>query len=237
MKAIDIRILLLPVCLVASALALSAQAQSVETLNLGGITTAEGILNYFNGGFDQLGAHDGTGPNYGVAFGNAAYAVKETTTGGGKFENNPSHTADVLIFSGGSYTPTNAVMNVANGFTALSLSYSLNNVNQALYAGATITLYSGLNGTGSALKTVSTSALASPTACTKSTDEFCSWTALGLSNFGVAESAVFSGTPTTLGNTEFDQLTLTAVPEPSTSALVLAGLGVAGLAAGRRRTR
>jgi hypothetical protein len=237
MKTHHIGTLRSPALLAALSLAaFSAQAQTTETLNFGSpMTNAAQIENYFNGGQDSLGSRNGTGPSDNAVFNNSAESLLNTASGGtGKFENLPSNNNGVLFFNSTLINSTNgpAAMNVAEGFTSFSTSYSLLN-NLSTYAGS-INLYSGQNGTGTLLDTITLSAAGTTVACTSSKDEFCSWSSVSASNFGVAQSAVFVTTSTAVG-TEFDAVTITAVPEPATYGLMAAGLAAMGVLSRLRR--
>jgi hypothetical protein len=206
--------------------AVPAQAATVS-LTLGAVHTGADILNFYNGGNDSV-PNDGTGPNLGIAFSANATAQKagnSQTTGAGKFENNPSGQTEILYFS--SSTSTSSYLNYASGFSGLSFNYSLAS-NSPNYD-ATVSLYSGLNGTGILLDTLSLSAAATSVGCTVRTDAYCTWSAAstGATNFGTAQSVVF-GTNSTTPYTEFDGVQLTPaspVPLPAAAWLMLSGLG------------
>jgi hypothetical protein len=210
---------------------------STETLTFAGQVNGTSINTFFDGGTDAYGTAGGTANNVGITFStpaeflNAGYNGTGFNGGTGKFENVPSGAGGVLYMASVP-TTTAAVLDDASGFTGISLNYSLLN-NTASY-GSTISLYSGLDGTGSLVGTLTLGAAATTVACTSSHDEFCTWSTTGDQLLtGVAESAVFNGDARTY--TEFDgvALTTTAVPLPAALWLMFGGLG--GLARFARR--
>jgi len=186
-------------------LAPACSPASTVTLDLGSEVNGVEILNYFNGGADGHGA---VGPSDGVLFSSTAVQDLAGTTEG-KFENAPS--AGVLYVT---YSSSVAgVMNVASGFSALSLAYSLLN-NSSTYA-STIDLYSGLNGTGSVVGTLTLSPASTTVSCTAHGDEFCTWQTATANMTGIAESVVFANTAATANEgQEFDALQISEVPLP-----------------------
>jgi hypothetical protein len=207
------------------------------TLPLGGLKSGADILDYFAGGNDSVPS-DGVGPNLGLTFSSNATAQKAgtTSTSDGRFENEPSGQGEVLYFSSSSTVP--AVMNSASGFGGLSFDYSIsgNNANlgsTAAYSTATVDLWSGLNGTGSLLDTITLTPVTNPVACTTHGDAYCNWSVGMATGFGTAESVTF-GANATSSFTEFDDVQL-AVPLPAAAWLMLSG--VAGLVGVARRRR
>jgi hypothetical protein len=211
---------------------------STETLDFGGQVNGTSINTFFDGGTDAYGTAGGTANNVGITFStpaeflNAGYNGTGLNGGTGKFENVPSGSTGVLYMAAVP-TTTAAVLDDAGGFTGISLNYSLLN-NTASY-GSTISLYSGLDGAGSLVGTLTLGAAGTTVACTSTHDEFCTWSSTSDQLLtGVAESAVFNGDARTY--TEFDAVALTAVPLPAGLWLMLGGLG--GLARfARRRLR
>ena len=202
----------------------SASASMVTLLPPGNLPTQVELLNYYNGGNDSH--NDGPGPSDGITF---TAPVEELDIGNGnghdKAENAPSNGVIYSAFN----ASTLGVMNVSAGFTALSLQYSLlqssANPNGSNYAG-TIYLYSGLNGTGTQVGSIALTAPTSPTACTASNDEFCSWQTADAAMTGTAKSLVFSttGSGPALGE-EFDNIQISTVPLPASAWLMLSTLG------------
>jgi len=201
---------------------------SIDTLTFGGQVNATSINTFFDGGTDAYGTAGGTANNVGITFTapaeflNAGYNGSGFNGGTGKFENVPSGATGVLYMASVP-TTTTPILNDANGFSALSFNYSLYG-NSSSYA-STVSLYSGLNGTGTLLDTLSLGANGTTVTCTSSHDDFCTWSSVSSGQLGgVAESAVFNGNARTY--TEFDALALdTAVPLPASLWLLLGGLG------------
>jgi hypothetical protein len=190
-------------------LSLPANADSITQVNFEGLHDLQPVGDYYGS----------------ITFSSNALAVRTSLHRGiGNFAGNPSG-FNVLGFQTGS----SVLMNVANGFQdGLAFYYSAPNVS------GTVTLWSGLNGTGTLLATISLGATGS-TGCANG-GLFCVWTPVGLTFSGTAQSVKFSGKA---GGIAFDSITVgSAVPStvPEASTAFLLGIGLVGLScAGRLR--
>ena len=116
-----------------------------------------------------------------------------------------------------------AFMDVAGGFTT---ELSLNYVTTLLTV--RLAIWSGLDGTGDLLATLKLPANA--VGCPDYGDaQWCPFTSATVSVSGIARSVEFLGTAA-----DFDDITFTAAPEPSTWAMMLLGFAGLGYAAIRR---
>jgi hypothetical protein len=180
-------------------------------------TSFASIAEHYNGGVDSA---DVAGANLGVSFGLDALALRNDELGP-YFGNAPSPVG-VLTAVG-----EDAAMNVAVGFTGMvSFYYSSNDAGE-------IGVWSGLNGTGTRLGGL---ALMANAAGCDAASPLCEF---GMSSFDLGANVAKS---ITFGNAAsitavFDNVSVTAVPEPETYALMGLGLvAVAGMA-GRARRR
>jgi hypothetical protein len=199
---------------------------SVIVLTFEGLGDQEQILNFYNGGTGSQG-HSGT--NYGIQFGPSSLSLKEVDQGGsGNFGNEPSDGTIAFFLQ-----PPGDIMNIAAGFTT---GFSFFYVTPLT---GSVTVYSGLNGTGSILAQLSLASTGALGSCPDPNDNvgeglFDCWKPTGVAFAGTAMSVDFSGTANQIG---FDNITLGAsspVPEPVS--LVLLGFGLVGLARQRRRS-
>ena len=207
--------------------AASAKAGTV-VLTFEGLQNNEPVGSYYNGGLGGFGS--GPGPNYGITFGPDSLALISGCCGGsGSFSGAPSMPTIVYFLSG-----PGDVMDVPAGFTTgFSFYYSA-----IVYPGS-VSVYSGLDGTGSLLATLDLPVTPSGGAPQCTYGAYCPWFPVGVSFSGTAESAIFSGSANYIG---FDNITLGAstaggaTPKPAT--LTLFGsvlLSLVGLVRRRRK--
>ena len=168
-------------------------AAATFTLNFGGLQNGEQVLNYYDGGLGSLGS--GGGPNYGITFTPALEAIAGVP---------PYGPLEIGWLNG-----TTATMDVAGGFSG---SFSFYYQNSGL-----VTVWSGLDGTGTMLKSIPLTAATI-------------WTPDGAQLGSTAESVVFSGAGLYL-----DDITDAGLVVPEPLSLWLVATGAAGLAAGVRR--
>jgi hypothetical protein len=189
------------------------------------------INDFYNGGMSSDGT---TGPNFGIVFSPNAQAIclnstsvtcSNTSKGG---LGDPNSREGGLFFLSGSST----FMDIAGGFdTGFSLNYA--SVNDT----GSVSVFSGLDGTGTLLGTLNLSPNAS--GCSAYSAGFCPFSAAGVNFAGTAQSIEFSGVANEIvfDDVTFGSSTPGGVPEPSTWALMMLGLAGLGIAAHRRAKR
>lgn len=197
--------------------AMPAQA-AVVVLDFEGVGDLASVDEFYNGGTDSLG---NSGTNYGISFSDTSLGIVDVDAGGtGNFANEPSADTVLFFLSGGA-----ATMNYAAGFdTGFSFFYSANGA-------GFVNVYDGLNGTGNLLATLDLASQFDVGCDGDPTGQYCNWDAVGVTFDGVARSVDFGGSANFIG---FDDVTFGAatpgVPEASTWAMMLLGLGFAGAA-------
>lgn len=207
----------IPTLTAAAALIATVPAFAANTLiDFEGVTSFASVSNYYSGGTDSAGA---TGTNMGASFTGAALALQNDELGP-YFSHAPS--PGTVMFA----SDSSALMNFSSGFVnELSFYYSATSS-----AFDVVTIYSGLDATGSILGSLSLTANAQLGGCSDS--PFCNFQRVALSFAGTGQSISFGGNA---GNVAFDNIAITPVPEASTYAML--ALGLAGVMLAVRRQR
>lgn len=193
----------------------SANAQ-VFQLTFEGLKNNEEVRDFYNAGTGSLGS---SGPNYGVSFNNNALALidSDATGGTGNIANEPSPNTVINWGAGAS-----VVMNVPSGFnTGFSFYYSSS-------APVTVTLYDGMNASGTILATINLTAQHNANGCSGDPNgAYCNWSQAGASFSGTVRSVDFSGG---VVNTAYDNITFgnstPTVPAPAQSIPTLSEWGI-----------
>ncbi|HSB95149.1 MAG TPA: VPLPA-CTERM sorting domain-containing protein [Spongiibacteraceae bacterium] len=190
---------------------LSAAPAFAVTVDFQGAGDYNFVQDYYNGGTNDAGA---SGINYGISFGLDALVVTNDAFFT-YYDNAPNPGALSAVGA-------DSAMNVAAGFSgAVSFHYSATE-------NTSVTVYSGLNGTGTALGTFLLSA--NDGACTDIA--YCSWDFASLNLTDVAHSIQFNST---VGVAGFDNITIAPVPVPAAGWMMLSALGGLGTVVRRRR--
>ncbi|HVR52912.1 MAG TPA: PEP-CTERM sorting domain-containing protein [Pseudorhodoferax sp.] len=172
--------------------------------------------------FETAPSYDSIGNHYadkGVSFGGGVLGLQNDELGP-YFSNAPS--AKGVMFTFGD----DATMNVADGFSdAISFWYS-----STAAAFNAVNIWSGLNGTGTLLASFDLLGNAQ-NGCDDTA--WCHFDQLSASFAGVAYSLSFNGDP----SIAFDNIALGSNDVPEPASMLLVSLGLAGLAASKRRRR
>lgn len=218
--------------------------EGMQVLDSGlGVYLPAQVWEFYNGGYSRT--EDGStdlvqGPNYNVVFSASGLAYRSITEGNGTGNFGPrflgTSSGPLLTDVGVSalaFTVDSPILNYASGFgTGFSFYY-------ASQGSVTVTLYSGLDGTGSIIG--SGSFIGTPT-CDLDDNSNCAWALAAIAVNGTALSVKLDGIArqTLFDNVTFGSLApidgVVPVPEPSAYALMAIGLLGVGLAVRRRRS-
>ncbi len=185
---------------------------TVITLDFETVGSFASIDTYYAGGTDSDG---NVGPALGVTFGLDVLGLQNDAAGP-YFSNAPSPLGVMTVVGAAS------TMNVEGGFRSMSFFYS-----SADAVADAVEIWSGPDGTGALLASLSLSANAQASGCSDS--PFCNFDRLSAALGTRAYSVTFANASNVAA---FDDVALD-LPEPTTALLV--ALGLAGAALGRRR--
>jgi hypothetical protein len=207
--------------MVMSALMFSASAafahSNGELLSFAQLKDMTPVGDFYNGGGLSIT------PNYGITFSSNFLGLQSVSRGGsGEFAAGPGtlwapNTAAIFV-NGAAGSMVTGVMNATKGFSSGIQFFYTAGFSQ------TVTLWSGANGTGTVLATIS---LAANNGNCQGSLTYCNWSSVGVNFLGTAKSVTFTGPANGMGISDITLgASTTAVPEPST--LCLLGTGLAG---------
>ena len=191
------------------------------------------VNNFYNGGTSSDGT---TGTNYGITFSSNAQAICLNTPGVSCSNTSRGGLGDPNSQKGGLFflSGANTFMDDPGGFTTgFSLFYT------AIIDPGSLSVYSGLDGTGTLLASLSLPTTPSNCSGTYSAG-FCPFSPVGVSFAGTAKSISFAGVANqivfddvTFGSVTPGQPPPSGTPEPSSLIMMLTGAG-AGIRQFRR---
>jgi hypothetical protein len=187
-----------------------------------GLGNSTAVNNFYNGG---TSGHGTSGSNFGAAFSSNALVINsyngccEPDSAQGK--------SGILFFLSGGAVTLDYAAGFSNGF---SFNYASN-------SNAFIRVYDGLGGTGNVLATLNLVTQANSNCPPNATGFYCNWTPIGVTFAGVAKSIDFGGGANFVAydNITFGSDRPGAIPEPASWAMLIAGFGLIGAVARRRR--
>lgn len=195
-------------------------AAAVIVLDFEGIGNRQAVGDYYDGG---------GGTNHGISFSPSTLALVDQDAGGtGNIANEPSGSTVIYFLE----TDT-STLSYSGGFsTGFAFFYSAS-------VAATVSVYEGVGSTGAVLGSIDLAAQHTQNCSGDPAGEFCNWSSAGVTFAGVARSIDFSGTANLVAfdNITFGSAVAQPVPEPGSTALLLAGLVTLGVAMRRGRRR
>ncbi|HLW84586.1 MAG TPA: PEP-CTERM sorting domain-containing protein [Candidatus Sulfotelmatobacter sp.] len=202
-------LVLLLLCGVSSALANSSKSKHVLTFI--GLQNMQQVGNTYNG----------------IGFSSNIFVLRSVTKGGsGAFAPDPTGTP-IIFIDGPMGTTATGTINVYSGFTTGMQFFFTAGFKE------TVSVWSGTNGTGTILATLTLSPNNLP--CT-GFPSYCNWTSASLGfGQGTAKSITFTGPANGLGIADITlNQTTSAVPEPASVYLLGTGLAALGFSGIRR---
>lgn len=200
--------------LVAGLVPTLAQAAGPTLVDFETPTSFASIADHYNGGTDSAGL---AGSNLGAAF--TADALGLMNDAADTYFSNAPSPLGVMAPVG-----ADATMNVAAGFTGgVGFWYS-----SSAFVLQGVNVWTGLNGGGTLLASFNLASNAQADGCASS--DYCRFDQMTSSFAGTARSITFGNAANAAA---FDNISITAVPEPTTALML--SLGLAGLLLARRR--